>query len=60
MKKMTVLIAILALPMLLGACTPEPGTKAWCEVMKEKEKADWSGNDAATYAKYCVMGNYKE
>lgn len=60
MKKTTAaLFALLAL-FSLTACSPEPGTKAWCEAMKEKPKADWSSNDAATFTKHCVLGNYKD
>lgn len=60
MKKLITLTAIAALPLMLGACSPEPGTKAWCEKMKETPKGEWSGNDAGTFTKHCVMGNYKE
>jgi len=59
MKKiLTAGFALLAI-LSLSACSPEPGSKAWCEAIKEKPKADWSSNDAATFTKYCVMGNYK-
>jgi len=43
-----------------SACSPDPGTKAWCNQMKEKPKAQWTAKDAGTFAKYCVMGNYKK
>jgi len=26
--------------------------------MEDKAKGDWSGNEATTYAKHCVLGNY--
>ena len=41
--------------LLLAACAPEPGSKAWCEQMAEKPKGDWSTNDATAYAKHCVF-----
>ena len=37
-------------------CAPEVGSDAWCEKMKETPKADWSANDAADYAKHCLLG----
>lgn len=58
-KTLTAILVLLALT-TLSACSPEPGTKAWCEKMKETPKGDWSGNDAATFTKYCVLGNYKD
>ena len=39
---------------LLG-CAPEVGSAAWCEQMKEKPKGDWSANEAADFAKHCVL-----
>jgi len=39
---------------LLG-CAPEVGSDAWCEQMKEKPKGDWSANEAADFAKHCVL-----
>jgi len=36
-------------------CAPEVGSDAWCEKMKETPKADWSANDAASFAKHCVF-----
>lgn len=60
MKKIfTAMLALLAIT-ALSACSPDPGSKAWCEAMKEKPKADWSSNEAATFTKHCVLGNYKK
>ncbi len=46
-----ILTAILA----LAACSPEIGSEAWCEDMKEKPKGDWSANEAADFAKNCIL-----
>ncbi len=40
----------------LSACSPKVGSKEWCEEMKKKPKGDWSANEAADYAKNCMMG----
>jgi len=58
-KTVTAILSLLAI-ISLSACSPEPGTKAWCESMKEKPKGDWSSNDAGTFTKHCVLGNYKQ
>lgn len=39
----------------LSACSPEVGSKEWCEALKEKPKGDWSANEAADFAKHCVL-----
>ncbi|MGB0670810.1 MAG: DUF3012 domain-containing protein [Rhodospirillales bacterium] len=39
----------------LTACEPEVGSKEWCADMKEKPKGDWSANEAAAFAKNCLM-----
>ncbi len=39
----------------LTACSPEVGSKEWCEDLKEKPKGDWSANEAADFAKHCVL-----
>jgi hypothetical protein len=41
--------------LLVLACSPEVGSKAWCEKMADKPKGDWSGNEAADYAKSCLF-----
>ena len=49
--------ALLVVPviLLLHACAPV-GSEAWCENMDEKPKGDWTGDEAASYTKYCIMG----
>ncbi|MEE9595564.1 MAG: DUF3012 domain-containing protein [Acidiferrobacterales bacterium] len=39
----------------LMACSPEVGSKEWCEDMKQKDKGQWTANDAAAFAKQCVF-----
>ncbi len=52
-------IATLALMLLFtavsSACSPEVGSEAWCEKMKEKDKGQWSADDAADFAKHCIF-----
>ncbi|MEN8179476.1 MAG: DUF3012 domain-containing protein [Pseudomonadota bacterium] len=50
----TLTVALLGVLMLAG-CAPTVGSDAWCEMMKEKPKADWSANEATDYAKHCVL-----
>ena len=39
----------------LSACSPEVGSKEWCEELKEKPKGDWTANEAADFAKHCIF-----
>ncbi len=49
------LIATFAVFMLLTACSPEVGSKAWCEQLQAKPKGDWTANEATDYAKNCLF-----
>ncbi len=46
---------LFGLALSLGACAPEVGSEEWCSDMKEKAKGDWSANEAADFAKHCVL-----
>lgn len=39
----------------LSACSDPVGSKGWCEVLDEKSKSDWSGEEATQYLRYCVF-----
>ena len=40
---------------MLSSCTPKIGSDEWCTNMKEKTKADWTANEAADFAKHCIL-----
>ena len=48
-------LMVLSLWILLAGCAPEVGSDAWCKQMQEKPKGDWTANEAADYAKHCVL-----
>ena len=52
MRKLFVTLVAL---MLLSACSPEIGSKAWCDHVQDKPKGDWTANEAADYAKHCLF-----
>lgn len=39
----------------LAACSPEVGSAEWCSQLKEKNKADWTANEAKDFAKHCIL-----
>jgi len=47
--------AALVLGVLATACAPETGSERWCEAMKEKPAGDWSANEAADFARHCLL-----
>ncbi len=51
MKRILLLSGVLA----LAACSAEPGSEKWCAAKKEQPKSEWTGNDAMTYTKNCVI-----
>ncbi len=40
---------------LLAACSPEVGSKEWCEDLKKKDKGSWTANEAKDFAKSCIL-----
>jgi hypothetical protein len=51
MKTLLVIGSVL----LLSACSVEPGSEKWCAAKKEQPKSEWTGDDAATFAKSCIF-----
>lgn len=49
-----VVITVLALMLSVG-CSPEVGSKKWCEQQEQKPKGDWTANEAKDYAKHCIF-----
>lgn len=49
------MVLILAVLVLLGACSPEVGSEKWCADMKAKPKGDWTANEAGDFAKHCIL-----
>jgi Protein of unknown function (DUF3012) len=49
------LSALGLMSLLLTACSPEVGSKEWCQNMEAKAKGDWTANEATDYAKHCLF-----
>ena len=39
----------------IAACSPEVGSKEWCDQIKEKPKGDLTASEAAEFAKSCLL-----
>ena len=52
-------ILALALAAIVGvlalACSPEVGSDAWCERLRDTPKGDWTANEASDYAGHCLF-----
>ncbi len=46
---------VLAGSVSLAGCSPEVGSEAWCQDLKETPKVDWSTRDATAYAEHCIF-----
>jgi len=49
------ILLLLAIATLAVACKPEVGTEAWCEMMDEKARGDWTANELGDYTKHCIL-----
>ena len=49
-----------SLMILLCSCAPEVGSDAWCKVMADKDKGDWTANEATEFASNCIFKSYDE
>jgi len=54
-KSISLLLLVSASMISIIGCAPEVGSEAWCNQMKEKDKGEWSANEAADYAKHCLF-----
>lgn len=55
MKQIAALGFVALFALGVAACSPEVGSPEWCTKMKEKDKGDWSANEATDFAKSCLM-----
>ncbi|HJP04002.1 MAG: DUF3012 domain-containing protein [Gammaproteobacteria bacterium] len=49
------LLPVLVIVAMISGCAPEPGSKEWCDQLKEKSAGDWTANEAVEYTKSCVF-----
>jgi len=54
------LITLLLTSMLMIACTPEVGSRAWCDALDKKDKGDWTVNEISDYAAHCIFKSSKD
>ncbi len=55
LKKAVGIAALVMFAGVLAACSPEVGSKEWCDSLKEKPKGNWTANEAADFTKHCIL-----
>ena len=54
-KQLSLAVLLTVFMTTLTACSPEVGSDAWCESMKQTPTGDWSTNQATDFAKHCLL-----
>ena len=54
-KTSFVVTLVMAAAIGLAACSPEVGSKEWCEDLKAKDKGQWTATEAKDFAKHCIL-----
>lgn len=54
-KSITTLALAALVAISLWGCAPKVGSDQWCANLKGKPKGDWSMNEAADFAKHCII-----
>lgn len=49
------LLCVVAVSLMLAACSPAVGSAKWCASMKDKPKGDWTTNELADFTKHCLL-----
>lgn len=55
MKKVVKIFGICAALSFMVGCSPEVGSKEWCEEMDKKPKGEWTADEAKEYAANCIV-----
>lgn len=55
LKRLLAATGAVAFAALAAACSPEVGSKEWCADVKAKPKGEWTANEAADFAKHCIL-----
>ena len=49
------IVMVILATLCLSACAPKVGSPEWCENMDNKDKGDWTVNEAKDYARHCIF-----
>jgi hypothetical protein len=54
LSKIAIACGLLVAIGCLASCYPV-GSEGWCRNMREKSKGDWTPNEAADFARHCIL-----
>ena len=60
MRKSIAFAIIITAFVAVAACQPKVGSDAWCDAMEAKAKGDWTMNEAADFARHCIIRKSSE
>ena len=49
------LVGLAAVAAVIAGCSPAVGSEEWCNDLKQKSQGEWSVNEAADFAKNCLL-----
>ena len=55
LKRLRVVSVFAVLALFTVGCAPEIGSEKWCANMKAKLKGEWTANEAADFARHCLL-----
>jgi hypothetical protein len=47
-------VNIIIAAILLSSCA-KVGSEAWCEQMKDKDRGEWTVNEATDFTRHCIL-----
>ncbi|MDA0631051.1 MAG: DUF3012 domain-containing protein [Proteobacteria bacterium] len=54
-KQPTALLTAMTAILLMVGCADKPGSEGWCNALSDRDKSSWTGEEARTYARYCIL-----
>lgn len=54
-KQATALLISMTAMLLVAGCADKPGSEGWCSTLSERDKSSWTGEEAKTYARHCIL-----
>jgi hypothetical protein len=45
---------MIAIGVSLSACSPEVGSREWCDALRKKPQMNWTAEELKNFTKYCI------
>ena len=54
-RPISLLIAMTAMLLVAGCADKTRRRRRWCSALSERDKSSWTGEEAKTYARHCIL-----